>query len=79
MDVKKMKENAPKGSLIEKMSEKDIERLLTKQINQDERTKFYGAKKRVSDMLYVHKAKQAGIKVSEEEVVKVMRQKGYIK
>ena len=38
---------------------------------------YYREKRRITDALYISKAKKVGITVSEEEVEKVLRQKGY--
>ena len=49
------------------MSEEEIRRWLM----------YYREKRRITDALYISKAKKVGITVSEEEVEKVLRQKGY--
>lgn len=77
-----LKKNAPVGSVISKMSEEEIEKVLQKAAKQDaqaEKVAVWGARKRITDSLYILKAKKAGIQVSKEEVEREMKVRGYIK
>ena len=80
--ARKLIEAAPKGSVINKMTEQQVEELLHKATQADkqaERTKLYGARKRVHDSLLIVKAKKAGITVSKEEVEREMKVRGLTK
>ena len=76
MDAKTIKENAPKGSVIEKMSLEAIETLIHKAAQQDKaaaRAKDIGLRLRIKNSLLVAKAHKAGITVTKEEVEKEIK------
>lgn len=58
--------NATSG--IDKMNEKQQKELLAKLLEKENKAKERGLKLRVKATLYAEKAKQAGIKVSDEEI-----------
>lgn len=71
-DLENVKKQFPK------LTDAQIINLLNKQVKSDERTKYYGLRKRISDRLYILKAKKAGIKVSKEEVDREMKVRGHV-
>jgi len=74
-----LKASAPAGSVIARMSEAEVERLLEKAAKQDKaaaRQQDYNTRKRVGDALLRAKAIKAGITVSKEEIAAEMKRRG---
>ena len=79
MDAATIKSQAPKGSVIEKMSIEQIETLIHKAAQQDKaakRAKDTGTRLRIKTSLLIAKARKAGITVSKEEVEREMKARG---
>ena len=78
MDAAELKANAPKGSVIEKMSIEAIETLIYKAAQQDKaakRAREIGLRLRIKNSLLVAKARKAGITVTKEEVEKEIKRR----
>jgi len=79
MDAKTMKASAPEGSVIKKMSEEEITRLLAKAAKEDKRVarqQDYNTRKRIADTLLRAKALKAGLSVTNAEVDAEIKRRG---